>query len=125
VCGVGGDVVQFVKLYKKCTTIEAVKIIGEMINFDFTNHQDIFNNTQFDEKTKHLYDSIKASNDFYVASLFDKTNLNVLQYLKKRGIDEEIIKYFKIGYAPNTNILNKILTNKNDMFGRDYNKNLI
>jgi DNA primase len=112
-------------MFKKCTLIDAIKIVGDMIGFDFSSYQNSLKNTQYDSKTKYLYDSIKNANDFFIASLNDKKNMHIMSYLSKRGINEETIKHFKIGYAPATNMLNKILTNKNNMFGSDYDKNLI
>jgi DNA primase len=62
----------------------------------------------------------------YEQFLFDKKNILELEYLKKRGLDEQTIKYFHLGFAPNnTSLIKQILTNENEMFGNQYNKNLI
>ncbi|MDR3249505.1 MAG: DNA primase [Mycoplasmataceae bacterium] len=125
VCGVGGNVIKFVEMYKKISNLEAIKIVGEMINYDFSEKESFFSGSQFDNKIKYLYDINKKANELYVGMLFDERNNDKLEYLIKRGLSKEIIKEFAIGYAPiQKDLIFNILTNKNSMFGQDYDKKL-
>jgi DNA primase len=126
VCGVGGDVIKFVELFKKVSKTEALKIVGDMIGFDFSKHEELFKNSQFDHSVKYLFDINKICCELYQSFLFDKKNASKLEYLHNRGLDDETIKKFKIGYAPDTkDLIYSILTNKDNMFGTEYDKNRI
>ncbi|GMO16461.1 MAG: DNA primase [Mycoplasmoidaceae bacterium] len=126
VCGTGGTVIKFVQEFKKCSTLEAIQIIATKAKIDLSKYQSAFSNTKFDPKTKYLFDSIKEANSIFNASLKDKKNQTAINYLNERGIDNETIKHFNIGYAPKSgDMLSNILTNNNNMFGEDYDKNLI
>jgi DNA primase len=112
-------------MYKKISNLEAIKIVGEMINYDFSEKESFFSGSQFDNKIKYLYDINKKANELYVGMLFDERNNDKLEYLIKRGLSKEIIKEFAIGYAPiQKDLIFNILTNKNSMFGQDYDKKL-
>ena len=45
----------------------------------------------------------KQLSDFFFKQLFNKENKFALEYLEKRGVKENIIKEFKIGYVPKNN----------------------
>jgi len=48
-----------------------------------------------------LVEANERVNDFYIGLLYNDENKQVLDYLKKRGLNDEIIKKFSIGYAIN------------------------
>jgi DNA primase len=55
--------------------------------------------------------------------LFNDENKSYVEYLYKRGLNDEVIKHFQIGYAPReSDLIYKMATNHNNMFGSDYNK---
>lgn len=51
------------------------------------------------EKTGDIYDMYRIATDFYHEELFREENHDKLQYLLKRGISEETIRYFRLGYS--------------------------
>ena len=70
--------------------------------------------SDFDEKREKRFITYKNIYkdylDFFSEQLFDKENNEALNYLKKRSLDEKIIKEFKLGYVPwNNNFYKKLL----------------
>jgi DNA primase len=85
--------------------------------------QDSFNNTYLDPSVKYLYDINKQVNEWYQGFLFSKENINCVQYLNERGLDNETIKYFHLGFAPkDASLIYRMCTNADNMFGSEYNK---
>jgi DNA primase len=127
VCGNGGNVIKFVQQFNKinnknCSLLEACKIIADIAKLDISAFEDAFINTNLDTNLKYVYDCNIEASKIFKDFLHDKRNQRVIDYLNKRGLDSEIIKYFNLGYAPNNgNILFGILTNHNNMFGNSNN----
>jgi DNA primase len=58
--------------------------------------------------------------------LYNPENKQNLDYLKNRGLDEKIIKYFEFGYAPkDRNLIYRMASNADQMFGANRDKELI
>ena len=127
VCDAKGDVFSFVSKYEKITYLDAVKKVAEIINYDLNGFNFASKNTKSLSATdKRLVEANERVNDFYIGLLYNDENKQVLDYLKKRGLNDEIIKKFSIGYAINDKY--KIidwLTNKNEMFGKNLPKNKV
>ncbi len=127
VCDAKGDVFSFVSKYEKITYLDAVKKVAEIINYDLNGFNFASKNTKsLSVADKRLVEANERVNDFYIGLLYNDENKQVLDYLKKRGLNDEIIKKFSIGYAINDKY--KIidwLTNKNEMFGKNLPKNKV
>jgi len=96
-CGAGGNVFTFVSEYEKVGFIEAVKKVASYINYDLSNYT--FEETKKEDPKKlKLLNLIKDTCEFYNYNLINTDNEGI-KYLKNRGITEEIIANFKIGYA--------------------------
>lgn len=124
VCGAKGNVISFVQQFKKISYLDAAYMVANLIGFDLNKFSSL-SNTAFDPKIKYLYDINKQANLFFEGFINDDQYVQLKQYIQKRKLSPEAIKYFQIGYAPKTNIISKVLTNKDNMFGNDYDKNLI
>ena len=98
VCGNGGNVFTFVSNYKKISYPEAVKevadIIGKPLNIEF-------NTPKKENRYQRLYDVL---NDYigYTSYILSGSKLGVQahEYLTNRGLSDDIIKDFNIGYNP-------------------------
>jgi len=64
------------------------------------------------EKRFNTYKSIfREYSDFFNQKLFESENIQALSYLEKRGLDQNIIKEFNLGYVPwQNNFYEKLLT---------------
>ena len=63
-------------------------------------------------KSKKLYEALEISKSFFSSQIFDNDNSLALRYLKNRGLSNDIINSYEIGYAPKGNKLEKFLMSK-------------
>ena len=95
-CGVKGNVIYFVAKHDNLTmdqaTIKLAKRAGIKVDEQITSK---------DAKNNRLLNVMNEAYNFYRFYLYSSEEGKIaLEYLKNRGIDDEIIKDFKIGLAP-------------------------
>ena len=97
-CGAHGDSISFIRNYENKSFIEAVETIAYIsgIKLPALNSDNI----ELLNEKKNLLKIIKLSSQFYSRSLFSLNGKDALHYVKSRGLKDEIIKKFIIGYAP-------------------------
>ncbi|MDX9779430.1 MAG: DNA primase [Candidatus Neomarinimicrobiota bacterium] len=98
-CGVGGNVLNFVMEYEKLSFGEAVKMLAERANIPLEFEQ-VSPREQSD--TGKLRDMHMRAIDIYHETLYSASGKAALDYLHSRGISDETIRAFKLGYAPET-----------------------
>ena len=89
-CG-SGDAIKFVQEYKKLTFIEAVEDIANDMNFTLEYDNNI-EKKDYSKLMEHI-------NSFYLQNL----DQEVHTYLTERGITDESLKTFEVGFAPSSN----------------------
>ncbi|MEG1620470.1 MAG: DNA primase [Oscillospiraceae bacterium] len=98
-CGVGGDVVTFIKKIENIEYVEALKFLAEKNNIPFPEDS-------FDDSASRLKSEILAINRetarFYHSILRSDEGKAALDYLLERGLSGKTIGKFGIGYAPDT-----------------------
>ena len=107
-CGATGSVFKFIMDYENISFKEAVQKIANIggIKVDIGNIKKVKN-------FPILHDIYNLSLKFYTNNLNTKEGKNAKEYLKKRQIDDKIIKEFQIGLAlQNNKNLSKILLKK-------------
>ena len=109
VCGASGNVFNFLMDYENIPFIEAVRIIANKVNIPI--EVDIYKPKE-DLKNKDLYEIYDIANKFYQNNLKTKDGIKAMEYLKKRHIDEDIIKEFGIGLSSSSKLYDS-LKNKN------------
>jgi DNA primase len=95
-CGVGGNVLNFVMEYEKLSFVEAIKQLAERANIPL-EFEDVSPQEQSD--TGKLRDIHVQAIDLYYQELFKPSGKIALDYLLSRGLSEETIRTFKLGYA--------------------------
>lgn len=98
-CGAGGNVLNFVMEYEKLSFIEAVKLLAERANIPL-EFEKVTPQEQSD--TGKLREMHMRTIEIYHERLFSAKGKNALEYLHSRGISDETIRTFKLGYAPET-----------------------
>ena len=63
-------------------------------------------------KSKKIYEALEISKSFFSSQIFDDNNSLAFKYLRNRGLDNELINSYEIGYAPQGNKLEKFLLSK-------------
>lgn len=100
-CGTGGNVFTYVQKMEGISFLEAVCKVAELIHYPLK-----IDNLEFAKKqnpNQRLFDCIQSYIQFLVYELNSENGQSVLQYLSDRKINEDIIKRFEIGYAPESN----------------------
>ena len=64
------------------------------------------------KKNKEILDALDISKSFFSSQIYETNNSYAIKYLRKRGIDDKIIRDFDIGFAPQGSKLEKFLLSK-------------
>lgn len=102
-CGTGGNVFNFVSRYENISFVESVVEVAKLSNIQLDNI-DISNN----QPNQHLLPYYKLNQSFIEYTnymLMSSSHTQILQYLHNRGIKDELIKKFEIGYNPSNDAL--------------------
>ncbi|MFA5500786.1 MAG: DNA primase [Candidatus Omnitrophota bacterium] len=103
-CGAGGNVFSFVMKYENLEFPEAVEMLGEKAGIRIPRSGT--QNKELSSLAIQLYKINELAVSFFQETL--ARNQAARDYLASRGISEETVKKFKIGYAPDSwdNLLN-------------------
>ncbi len=98
-CGEGGNVFNFLMKYEKISFFEAVKMLAKKsgVSLPVDEEKENFLNRQ----KERLYKLNNLAANYYRECLF-KTNQGkkIINYLKKRGINDTSVEKYRLGYAP-------------------------
>jgi DNA primase len=100
-CQTGGNVFNFLMKLENLTFMEAVKKLAEKMNVPVPEKEKSEHERQMEREMASLLKANATAGDFFHACL-TKTNYGkaAREYLKSRGVDEETIATFRLGYAP-------------------------
>lgn len=107
-CGVGGNVVHFISKIENVNFKESIEFLADKAGIVLPTI-----NAGEDLKKQELKEKVYKINEL-VANLYHETLYKPIakpaqEYVKKRKLDNKTLINFKIGYAPNGNILYKYL----------------
>jgi len=91
-CGATGDAIKFIMEYEKLSYPEAIEKLASMYNFqlEYTKNRNFVN-----------FNILEKLNSFYKQNLIH--NQTAFNYLKDRGLEDNTIEKFGLGYAPSSN----------------------
>ncbi|MES2023715.1 MAG: DNA primase [Patescibacteria group bacterium] len=109
-CSAKGDIFTFIEEFEGLDFKGALKLLAERAGVPLES----YNKEEESEKEK-LYRVMEESTKYFSKNLLEnKDNKNILEYLKNRGLKDESIKDFRIGFAKNDwRELYNYLKNKN------------
>src|SRR5262245_27513881 len=99
-CHKGGDVFTFVQEYESLSFVESVKRLAERASIPLE-----FENQPGQQQARHLKETLLQMHE-QIAQRWQNALANdaggqiARDYLSKRGVSEEAIKVFRLGYAP-------------------------
>ncbi len=96
-CGESGDIFNFIEKYEGIGFSEALKKLADKAGVELKKNS-FKNNKEDKEKKENLLNILKDITIFWQKKLLE--NEGVKNYLKKRGVNNEIAKKFQLGYAP-------------------------
>ena len=97
-CGKGGDVFTFIQEIEGIDFKEALNILAKKAGVELKT-TDYIKKEQ--TKREKILEILNLSTKYYQKLLTLKQGETALKYLKNRGLKDETIKKFKIGYSPN------------------------
>jgi len=96
-CGATGNVITFVQNFEKVSFVEAVSRLAQKVGIPL----EIGTAGSKSQILKKYYDLLEKATNFYQFYLYNTTEgQEALKYLYKRGLNDKIIKRFRIGLAP-------------------------
>ena len=97
-CGNGGDVITFIKNYENLDYIEAVKLLADRAGIQMPDDSD-----QDDaNRKKRTLEANRLAARFFFKTLNSNEGREARGYLRRRGLTDETITKFGIGYAPDS-----------------------
>ena len=108
VCNAGGNVFSFVQKFENVSYPESIKIVAEKSGLAFNYEIDKNQNRKYQKE----FDIMDLSLKLYQNNLATQSGVEAKNYLLSRGIDDKIIKEFKIGLSLSDNKLLEFLDNK-------------
>ncbi|MBS3902840.1 MAG: DNA primase [Anaplasmataceae bacterium] len=92
-CGLGGDVFTFVMQHEHVDFSDALRILAEKSGVELRR----ISSSEYNEQAA-LYEVVEAAKNFYASEL--KKSAEARKYLEERGLDEETINVFELGWSP-------------------------
>lgn len=116
-CGKGGDVISFIQEIEGVSFIEALRILAPKAGVILKRED-----PKIFSQRNRLIDIIEIAKNFYHEKLINLNDDNlIIKYLKGRGLRDDTIAEWEIGYAPDSwddlvNILKQKGFNDNEIF---------
>ena len=103
-CGKGGNIFQFVSLIENITYNQAIAKLGTRLGLDLESNDNKEASYDFNNELDIMYYGHRLLSDYYNYILLNtKEAEDALKYLLDRGLSEDVIKHFNLGYAPRDN----------------------
>ncbi|MBQ7303802.1 MAG: DNA primase [Alphaproteobacteria bacterium] len=109
-CGAHGDIIKFEMEANNLPFMDTLEKLSRKAGVQMPKFSK--ENEAEQEKRKSLYEIMELAVSFYEKNLYLPIGAKGLEYFYNRGIDDELIKKFRLGYAPNNNGLKAYLTSK-------------
>ncbi|MBO5413065.1 MAG: DNA primase [Clostridia bacterium] len=110
-CGVGGNVIHFVSKIESLNFKESLEMLADKAGITLPTI-DTGEDSKRQELKEKIYKINEAVAELYHKTLYEPIAKPAQEYVKKRKLDNKTLVNFKIGYAPNQNILYKFLKEK-------------
>lgn len=98
-CGMGGNVFTFLMEYDSVTFPEAMRILAERAGIALPQGEYNESMRIEDQKKQRMLEIYKIAAQYYFKTLGTPAGARGYQYLKERGLTDEIIRSFGLGYA--------------------------
>jgi DNA primase len=100
-CGVGGDTIKFVEEKEGLGFAEAVELLAERYGVELQREREDPQAEARRRQRRRLGELLDRTAGFYASYLWDSKEAGkARQYLEERGLGEEVLRAFGVGYAP-------------------------
>jgi DNA primase len=98
-CGAHGDVIGWTMRYERLSFPEAIENLAAQAGLAVPRDTPV-EREKFDAE-KRLYQLMERATAFFEEQLFAPAGREALNYLRKRGLSDDAIRRFHLGYSPN------------------------
>lgn len=98
-CGNGGDVITFIRNIENLDYMEAVKLLADRHGVSMP--QDGYD-SGLSKKRTEMYGANREAARFFHAKLYSPEGRHGLEYFYSRGLTDDTIRHFGLGYAPDS-----------------------
>lgn len=99
-CGNGGDVVTFIKNIENLDYLDAVKFLADRVGMDVPEENSY--DSTINKRRLRMLEANREAARFFHSCLGTKEGAVGYQYFKNRGLSDETIKRFGLGFAPDS-----------------------
>ena len=110
-CGEHGDIISFTMKHNNMDFKSAIAELANMAGLKMPDYKPRDPNVV--KREDALFDICERAAQTYAEKLFTPDGAHALEYVRKRGFSDDMIKKYRIGYAPKNNIIaNKFAESK-------------
>ncbi len=99
-CGIGGDVINFIRHAENLDYIDAVRLLAQRSGLEMPQ------DNSFDDSMRNLrlriYEANREAARFFHSTLISPTGRQGLDYLRSRNLSDKTIRTFGLGFAPDS-----------------------
>lgn len=119
-CGNGGDVITFIKNIENLDYIDAVRFLADRVGLDVPDENNY--DSTMNKRRLRMLEANRDAAKFFHNCLKTKDGTVGYRYFRERGLTDDIIRKFGLGFAPDsfnsltTHMLNKCYTKEELVF---------
>ncbi|EOS95727.1 DNA primase [Erwinia tracheiphila] len=115
-CGAHGNAIDFLMNFDRLEFVESIEELATIYGLEVPNESGSSPSQLERHQRQSLYELMGGLNDFYRQSLTQQQGSAARAYLLSRGLSDEVIEHFSIGFAPAgwDNVLKRFGNNKDD-----------
>jgi len=102
-CGESGDIISFTMKVNNIDFKEAIEELANMAGMKMPEYKP--RDPRVVQREESLFDICEKAAQTYAEKLFTDEGAHALNYIRKRGFTDDMIKKYRIGYAPKNNII--------------------
>lgn len=99
-CGNGGDVVTFIKNIENLDYIDAVKFLADRVGMDMPEENTY--DATVNKRRLRMLEANREAARFFNKTLYTQAGAEGYKYFKNRGLSDETITRFGLGFAPDS-----------------------
>ena len=111
-CGEHGDIISFVMKSQNMGYIDAIKDLAQQAGLKLPDYKPKSPEQQAREIS--YFEIMESAAKTFSEKLYDESGRAALEYVRGRGFTDEVIKKYRIGFAPKNNILSAKFSNQKE-----------
>ena len=96
-CGEGGNVISFIRKIEDVDFVRAVEILAKNAGMQMPDYEDNDEMRKKKHERDRILSTLKATSEYYINNLNKVEANNHIDYIRRRGLSEDMVKKFKIG----------------------------